>query len=197
LRAARAVEEAGIPAFPIVSTGFLRQATSTAKAMGVSHVWVSEYPGVIPNDSDADFERKMREQVVPALLEGFAAPVETEVTEGAEPTPGSVVFRGTFDEVQQHFLDERWSDGLPVIPPTPERVARFLRYTSRDPEEVLGVLHHDMREATVHSVAVNGVMAGCRRTKTEKGSNVWRAGKNNEQIEYKKMRKEWKKEKKR
>ena len=54
-----------------------------------------------------------------------------------------------------------WSDGLPVIAPTEERVAAMLEYSDRDPDEVLGVIAPRQGEATVHAVAVNAVMAGC------------------------------------
>ena len=47
-------------------------------------------------------------------------------------------------------------------PPTREAVEAFLRHTDRGPDEVLGVPLPDARAATVWSVAVNGVMAGCR-----------------------------------
>jgi len=49
-----------------------------------------------------------------------------------------------------------------VVPPTVERVQAFLAWTDRDPGEVIGVLPPEFREATVWSVAVNGVMSGCR-----------------------------------
>jgi hypothetical protein len=55
-----------------------------------------------------------------------------------------------------------WSDGLPVVPPTPERVLRMLRGTSRDPAEVLGAMPPDLGECTVEKVAVNAVLAGCK-----------------------------------
>jgi hypothetical protein len=74
----------------------------------------------------------------------------------------TVVFRGTLDEVEDHFHRNGWSDGLPVIPPTVDRVKAFLSCTDRPPSEVLGVLAPEKREATVMNVAVNGVMAGCR-----------------------------------
>ena len=54
------------------------------------------------------------------------------------------------------------SDGLPIVPPTVERVAEFLRFCDRPGETELGVLLPDKRHATVWNVAVNGVMAGCR-----------------------------------
>jgi hypothetical protein len=51
---------------------------------------------------------------------------------------------------------------LPIVPPTRARVAAFLTFTERDPQDVLGVLRPEQRSATIWSVAVNGVMAGCR-----------------------------------
>ena len=60
------------------------------------------------------------------------------------------------------FLRRQWSDGLPVVPPTKNKVEDFLRYTNRSPDEVIGVLQLGKGEASVWSIAVNGVMAGCR-----------------------------------
>lgn len=54
-----------------------------------------------------------------------------------------------------------WTDGLPVVPPTPERVLRMLTGTSRAPDEVIAVAPPDLVELTVEKVAVNAVMAGC------------------------------------
>jgi thiol-disulfide isomerase/thioredoxin len=57
--------------------------------------------------------------------------------------------------------DRGWTDGLPVVPPTEERVLRMLAGTSRDPDEVVAVVPPDLVECTVEKVAVNAVMAGC------------------------------------
>ena len=54
------------------------------------------------------------------------------------------------------------TDGLPVVPPTPERVVAMLERTGRDPQEVVGVVPPYDGEATVEKVAINAVMAGCR-----------------------------------
>ena len=54
-----------------------------------------------------------------------------------------------------------WTDGLPVVPPTAERVLRMLSGTTRDPAEVLGEVAPDLVECTVEKVAVNAAMAGC------------------------------------
>jgi peroxiredoxin len=61
------------------------------------------------------------------------------------------------------FMFERGlTDGLPVIPPTPERVAGMLTGTRRDPREVVATLPPNMGPATVEKIAANAVMAGCR-----------------------------------
>jgi hypothetical protein len=54
-----------------------------------------------------------------------------------------------------------WTDGLPVIPPTLERVETFLHYVQRSPDDVLGSLPERRREITLGKVAANAVMAGC------------------------------------
>jgi hypothetical protein len=58
--------------------------------------------------------------------------------------------------------DRGWTDGLPVVPPTRERVWRMLQGTSRAPGEVVGIMPPDLVECTVEKIAVNAVMAGCK-----------------------------------
>jgi hypothetical protein len=55
-----------------------------------------------------------------------------------------------------------WTDGLPVVPPTDERVIAMLQGTRRRPHEVLGRIPPLLAECTVEKVAINAVMAGCR-----------------------------------
>ena len=54
-----------------------------------------------------------------------------------------------------------WTDGLPVVPPTVERVQQFLECAGRPADEVLGSIPERRREITVGKVAANAVMAGC------------------------------------
>jgi hypothetical protein len=55
-----------------------------------------------------------------------------------------------------------WSDGLPLVPPTPERVLAMLEGTSRAPDEVVAVVPPDLVPCTVEKVAINAVLAGCK-----------------------------------
>src|SRR5262249_5253733 len=81
--------------------------------------------------------------------------------ENAEPGERDVVFSGGFAALNSHFHARGWTDGLPIVPPTRGRIEGFLAFTPRRAEEVLGVPLPAQRAATVWSVAVNGVMAGC------------------------------------
>lgn len=65
------------------------------------------------------------------------------------------------DDVEAMF-ERGWSDGLPLVPPTPERVARMLTGTTRDPAEIVACVPPDLVDCTVEKVAINAVMAGCR-----------------------------------
>lgn len=55
-----------------------------------------------------------------------------------------------------------WTDGLPVVPPTLERVERMLSATDRDPDELIAAVPPKWGRATVEKVAINAVMAGCK-----------------------------------
>jgi hypothetical protein len=61
----------------------------------------------------------------------------------------------------EEFERRGWIDGLPAIPPTPERVAAMLAATPLASDHVLATIRPTMRDATVEIVAINSVMAGC------------------------------------
>ena len=65
------------------------------------------------------------------------------------------------DAINKLYRERRWSDGLPIVPPTRERVARMLACTRHKPDEVIATLAPGFGEATVERIAVNAVMAGC------------------------------------
>lgn len=57
-------------------------------------------------------------------------------------------------------IEQGWGDGVPLLPPTDERVAALLAETPLDPQEVLGELPPRFGKATVELVAINAAMAG-------------------------------------
>ena len=78
------------------------------------------------------------------------------------PAAGTFQVEDSYPAINQLYQDRGWTDGLPIVPPTEDLVAECLRWTDRDPREVVGVLPPRQGEATVEKVAINAVMAGCR-----------------------------------
>jgi hypothetical protein len=69
---------------------------------------------------------------------------------------------GAAIDAVEYFFEKEWSDGLPVVPPTEERLAVMLLATRRDPEELIGLVPPLMAPATVRAIALHAVMAGCK-----------------------------------
>ncbi len=72
-----------------------------------------------------------------------------------------VEFGDDEDEIEAIY-ERGWTDGLPVVVPTPKRVMRMLSGTSRDPKELLGLCPPNLAPLTVEKVAINAVLAGCK-----------------------------------
>jgi hypothetical protein len=66
------------------------------------------------------------------------------------------------EEFNREYLERQWGDGLPLVPPTAERVKWMLSGIKRAPGEVLGKINPKQGVATIEKIAVNAVMAGAR-----------------------------------
>ena len=69
---------------------------------------------------------------------------------------------GDAEDAIEACYERGWTDGLPVVPPTRERVLRMLQGSTRRPDEVIGMAPPDLAPCTVEKVAINAVMAGCK-----------------------------------
>ena len=72
------------------------------------------------------------------------------------------VLVGGWDDPIEACFERGWSDGLPVVPPTDERILRMLGGTERKPDEIVGLIPPNLSPCTVEKVAINAVMAGCK-----------------------------------
>lgn len=70
----------------------------------------------------------------------------------------------TVDEARaiEEMFERGWTDGLPVVPPTPDRVDEMLAATGHQPEDLLGSVPARRKVVTAQIAAINSVMAGCR-----------------------------------
>src|SRR3989454_1334200 len=108
--------------------------------------------------------RPVMQEVVEALTRPFddedLKPVEFD-----RSTP-RLVEPDTEENLHRLFLENRWTDMLPIVLPTEERVAAMLAHTHRKPDEVVGHMRsthfREHWEYTVEKVAVNAVMAGAQ-----------------------------------
>ena len=161
LRASVAAESAGIPSATLVCESFMTLSKAASQGLGYPNIAVAPVRGHPGLQSKEALQQNVRELTLDGVLNAlFKMPAAATV--GGEPGARDVICSGTFEEVNEYFLKHELSDGLPIVPPTVEKVEAFLRHTDRKADEVLGVMLPDNRAATVWSVAVNGVMAGCR-----------------------------------
>lgn len=102
------------------------------------------------------------------ILEGLSSPLTREDETGVsfERSNPRLLAPDSEDNLQQLFIDNCWTDFMPVTLPTVGRVDRMLTGTSHAPDEIVGQLRptefREFWEFDVEKVAVNAVMAGCR-----------------------------------
>jgi len=139
----------------------MTQAATTSVGLGMPNLCYAMVPGHIDIQTRVELRENLGTVTLQQVITGLTRQPDP-ATQEPEITPRATVFAGSYTEVNEHYYEREWSDGLPIVPPTVARVESFLRFTDRDPGEMLGILLPDSRAATVWSVAVNGVMAGCR-----------------------------------
>jgi len=80
---------------------------------------------------------------------------------GAVERAAVVEAQDDLDAINQLYRERRWSDGLPVVPPTAERVNRMLKHTRRARHEIVARVAPGFGAATIERIAINAVLAGC------------------------------------
>jgi len=103
------------------------------------------------------------------LIDALTKPLTSREINPAKPTRPirpRLLEPSSEEDLQRLFLERGWTDGLPIVLPTEERVAEMLTGTSHAPDEVVGRMTvtttQERLEYTVEKVAVNAVMAGAR-----------------------------------
>ncbi|MFB3884850.1 MAG: UGSC family (seleno)protein [Thermodesulfobacteriota bacterium] len=157
------LEKMGIPTVTVINAEFLALAKDTTVREGAFDFCFVVLPGSIRKISATEI-RKKGEEVFPEILKlstewkpsGQLPPIKL-----ANPAK-RIKFEGRVEDVQRLFIDRGWSIGLPIVPPTPERVTQMLKGTSRKPQDFVGLVPPRMGLLTVELVATHAVMAGCR-----------------------------------
>jgi hypothetical protein len=157
------LERMGFPTVTISSSEFIGLAKDTAIGQGaadLSFVIVPHPMGMIPLEEI----KKKADLVFPEILRmatEWKPEVKLPPMKPVYPA-GKLKFKGSVEEFNKLFFEKGLSLGLPVLPPTPERVAEILKGTSRKPDELLGMVPPRMGALTVELVAIHAAMAGCK-----------------------------------
>lgn len=96
------------------------------------------------------------------ILAKLVTPVEHPVA-ATSASAERIEFAETdeWGDLQRAMLDRRWGDGLPLVPPTEARVRAMLRHADGPPDRLVGTMMPRAGTATLETIAVNAVMAGC------------------------------------
>ena len=164
-----AMEKAGVPSVGIAAQSFARSWQACVDGWGQPTTAFVTIPHATTGQQP-DYIHKMVDEQIDAIIRGITVFPAPRGPSAAQRTGGvTEVFTVEMDAspnglnaVNQFLAERDWSDGLPVIPPTPELVERMLAGTSRAPQDVLMVMEPGFGVATVEKVAINAVMAGCQ-----------------------------------
>lgn len=109
---------------------------------------------------------ELAREIVDALTKPLTSEEKRPVLRPGAPARSRLLEADTEENLQRLFIESGWSDGLPIVLPTEERVAEMLDGTSHAHDEVVGkmaVAHRgEYTSYTVEKVAINAVMAGAR-----------------------------------
>ena len=147
------------------STAFLELGRAQARALGYPDLPIAVIPhplGSRTRDEVVQLANDCIGDIVRLACDPGAG--DAEVASGRSSSGGlaaRIEVPARLDEINQLFRERRWSDGLPVVPPTPRRVERMLRHSRRAPTDLVANLAPGFGAATVERIAANAVLAGC------------------------------------
>jgi len=159
-----AAEKAGIPAVSIVGSEFVTLAMTAVQGQGLPALATVVIPQGVMSGAIPDI-RPASEAAVKDIVSGLTA---WKPPEGVSLQKKTFVFEGAnydgaVDNMNAYFLSQKWSDGMPLIPATKERVDWMLTGTALPRDKVITKeLEPRKGQVTVENVAVNAVMAGAR-----------------------------------
>jgi hypothetical protein len=150
------IERRGVPTVTVFSTAFASAALKQASGRGMANLPLARIPHPM-HTAPRDLVTERADAVVDSLVERLTkhadAMVETDVAKA---------FSGANDgDDQELFFDCGWTDGLPVVIPTAEKVAAMVEASGCDRMDRVGPIPPRWRQATIEKIAVNAVMAGC------------------------------------
>lgn len=172
---ALALEQAGVPTVPVSTHVFARLAKATALTAGMPTVRSVFVPQPVVGRTASELrayiegtDPVLKQPFMKGVLDGLTQPLNDEDLKGAtfERSTPRLLEPDTEDNLRQLFIENGWTDYLPIILPTEERVEQMLKGTSLAGDRIVGRMRptsfREFWEFDIEKVAVNAVMAGAR-----------------------------------
>src|SRR3984957_17954662 len=151
------IERRGVPTVNVFSTAFADAARKQAAGRGLLELPLVRVPHPM-HTAQPHTVTERADDAVDALVECLTSDAKDAVVAKA-----SDLFGGANDNDDQEMLFARgWTDGLPVVFPTVNKVAAMVAASGRDAKEPIGPIPPCWRDATIEKIAINAVMAGCK-----------------------------------
>ncbi len=165
-----------MPTVPIITQRFEELVTTIAFKKGIPNMRmvytphpVTDRPAVLCREYLEGKDPLSGKPILQEIVEVLTKPLSDEEKKtGFLPrAPRTRLLEpDTAENLENYFHDNNFTDGLPIVLPTEQRVAEMLKATSRDSDELVGTMRpsppHEAWEYTVEMVAVNAVMAGAK-----------------------------------
>jgi hypothetical protein len=166
------IEKLGKPGVMIDVAQFKADSKSAALGIGFPDLPIVALPiATTAGKSEAELlpiARGARQEVIDALTKEPAVKTVAGAPKQLKAKPATVLtFKGTTakeaqENMEKYFLANKWSDGLPMVPATPEAVEEMLKGTDLPRYHVVGIVDPKHGIASVEKIAINAVMAGAR-----------------------------------
>lgn len=160
------MEKQGIPSVYTVGEPFVPDIKVSAEMRGMPDLRIVPIHLVEEVRVKEDITEEQYQAMISKIVDALTMPLTAEEKKAGtivSKKPPRIAMTGTLTEVQDYYYSQKWTDGLPIIPPTEEKVKEMLKGTSHSPDEVVTTrMWPEELSATVEKVAIVGVMAGCR-----------------------------------
>lgn len=160
------LEKIGIPTVSFTSRHFERDARTTGDIVGLASVPLAIVEETFTSHTDEAIQA-MVDTTIDHIVKSFTEMPPEVGRETASLAERETVSGGDqldcLDRFNRLAIERGWSDGFPLVPPTPSAVARMLEKAPYEPSAVIAeALYPGLGIATLEKIAINGVMAGCR-----------------------------------
>jgi hypothetical protein len=169
------IEGDGVPCVAVHTHVFARVAKSTARLRGMPTLRQAFVPQPVVGRTPAELrgyiegaDQISKRPFMQEVFDGLTRPLDEADLAGAsfERSTPRLLPPDTEENLRNLFVENRWTDFLPIVLPTEERVEAMLKGTSQPADKVVGRMRagnfRETWEYTVEKVAVNAVMAGAR-----------------------------------